>query len=139
MTTILILFALVFAVFASGGVSVGPATAQASWECAPPTPPAAATPAPATVAFPGGGGSLTIFAAASLTDAFTKIKSDLEQQHPGLSITYNFADSPTLVTQLSEGAAVKGGQTELAQAFISYLLGSDGQATMHSFGFAPPS
>jgi molybdate transport system substrate-binding protein len=91
---------------------VEPASAQTLWECSPPTPaasPAAgatavATPQAAAVGFPEGGGSLTVFAAASLTDSFNKIKSDLEQQHPGLSITFNFAGSQTLVTQLSEGA-----------------------------------
>jgi molybdate transport system substrate-binding protein len=64
-----------------------------------------ATPAPATVDFPDGGGSLTVFAAASLTDPFNDMKADLEQQHPGLEITFNFAGSQALVTQLSEGAS----------------------------------
>ncbi|MDQ2654027.1 MAG: molybdate ABC transporter substrate-binding protein [Chloroflexota bacterium] len=90
-----------------------PARAQATFEC-PAT--AAATPgavaavaspaAPATLdaAFPDGGGNLTVFAAASLTDAFGEIKTDLEEAHPGLAITYNFAGSQALVTQLGEGA-----------------------------------
>lgn len=47
---------------------------------------------------------MTVFAAASLTDAFEQIKSDLEATEPELSITYNFGGSPTLVTQLTEGA-----------------------------------
>jgi molybdate transport system substrate-binding protein len=105
-------FALVFTFVLTGISLVGPVSAQTSWECAPPTPaasPAAgatavATPQAAAVAFPEGGGSLTVFAASSLTDPFNKIKTDLEQQNPGLSITYNFAGSQALVTQLSEGA-----------------------------------
>jgi molybdate transport system substrate-binding protein len=62
--------------------------------------------APATIVadFPEGGGDLTVFAAASLTDAFGEIKSDLEADHSGLAITYNFAGSQALVTQLGEGA-----------------------------------
>lgn len=48
---------------------------------------------------------MTVFAAASLTDAFEDVKTDLESAHPGLAITYNFAGSQALVTQLSEGAA----------------------------------
>jgi molybdate transport system substrate-binding protein len=36
-------------------------------------------------------------------------------------------------------AAVKGGNADLANAFISYVLGPDGQATLQSYGFAPPS
>jgi molybdate transport system substrate-binding protein len=83
----------------------------ATIECAPATPAAsgggAATPVPAEwseVAFPEGGGELTVFAAASLTDSFNQIKSDLEAANPGLTITYNFAGSQALVTQLTEGA-----------------------------------
>ena len=59
---------------------------------------------PADVVFPEDGGDLTVFAAASLTDGFDRIKADLEAAHPGLTIAYNFAGSPALVTQLSEGA-----------------------------------
>jgi molybdate transport system substrate-binding protein len=65
---------------------------------------AAASPVALEGTFPTGGGQLTVFAAASLTDAFGKMKTDLEAAHPGLSITYNFAGSQTLVTQLKEGA-----------------------------------
>jgi molybdate transport system substrate-binding protein len=64
----------------------------------------AATPVVTDVDFPEGGGDLTVFAAASLTDAFGEIEHDLEAAHPGLAITYNFAGSQALVTQLGEGA-----------------------------------
>jgi molybdate transport system substrate-binding protein len=64
-----------------------------------------ASPAPAMeAAFPAGGGELTVFAAASLTDAFEQMATDLEAANEGLAITYNFGGSPALVTQLSEGA-----------------------------------
>jgi molybdate transport system substrate-binding protein len=49
-------------------------------------------------------GELTVFAAASLTESFNQIKSDLEAANPGLSISYNFAGSQALVTQLTQGA-----------------------------------
>ena len=61
-------------------------------------------PAARSVAFPARGGRLTVFAAASLTDAFDRIKADVEAANPGLRITYNFAGSQALVTQLEEGA-----------------------------------
>jgi len=48
--------------------------------------------------------SLTIFAASSLTDAFKEVKTAFEQANPGVTITYNFAASNTLVTQLLQGA-----------------------------------
>jgi molybdate transport system substrate-binding protein len=49
-------------------------------------------------------GDLTVFAAASLTESFNRIKTDLEAANPGLTITYNFAGSQALVTQLTQGA-----------------------------------
>jgi molybdate transport system substrate-binding protein len=80
-------------------------------ECAPPASPAAASSAAATpetamapAEFPAEGGDLTVFAAASLTDVFEQIKTDLEAAHTGLTVSYNFAGSPALVTQLTEGA-----------------------------------
>lgn len=97
------------------GFSISPlAMAQgATFEC--PAPAAASAspaagmataeaPAEAAAEFPADGGELTVFAAASLTDAFGDMKADLETAHPGLAVTYNFAGSQALVTQLNEGA-----------------------------------
>ena len=87
-----------------------PATgAQSMIACASPAAPAtpAATPvitdAP-SISFPEEGGELTVFAAASLTDAFTAIATDLEAEAPRVEITFNFAGSQALATQLAEGA-----------------------------------
>jgi molybdate transport system substrate-binding protein len=49
-------------------------------------------------------GDVTVFAAASLTEAFTDAQAGLEAHHPGLHITYSFAGSGTLVTQIEQGA-----------------------------------
>lgn len=49
-------------------------------------------------------GQLTVFTAASLTDAFQEIAATLEQGNPGTKVTFNFAGSPTLRTQLAQGA-----------------------------------
>lgn len=54
--------------------------------------------------FPAEGGDLTIFAAASLTDAFNDIAEVLMAEHPHLDIVIETAGSQTLVTQLQEGA-----------------------------------
>lgn len=48
--------------------------------------------------------TLTVFAAASLTDAFEQIATDFEAANPGVDILFNFAGSSDLATQLSEGA-----------------------------------
>ena len=47
---------------------------------------------------------ITVFAAASLTDAFTEAKDAFIEQNPNVSIEFNFAGSSALVTQLQEGA-----------------------------------
>ena len=52
---------------------------------------------------PAGMGEVTVFAASSLTDAFSKIGSEVEASGAG-KITYNFGGSQALVTQLSQGA-----------------------------------
>jgi molybdate transport system substrate-binding protein len=49
-------------------------------------------------------GSLTVLAAASLTQAFTKVGDQLHARHPGLDVKFSFAGSPTLVTQIQQGA-----------------------------------
>jgi molybdate transport system substrate-binding protein len=61
-----------------------------------------------------------VFAASSLAEAFNEVKAALQAQHPGLSITYNFAGTPTLRTQIEQGAkadvfaSANGPQMELA-------------------------
>jgi len=59
-----------------------------------------------TNASPGSGpsGSITVFAAASLQQTFSKIGVDFEQAHPGTTVTFNFAGSSDLVSQLQQGA-----------------------------------
>ena len=54
----------------------------------------------------GGGlsGTLTVFAAASLTDVFTGLGDDLMAGNPGLDVRFNFAGSSALATQIVQGA-----------------------------------
>jgi molybdate transport system substrate-binding protein len=49
-------------------------------------------------------GELSIFAAASLTDAFEELRDELAADYPELEWTLNFAGSSALRTQLEEGA-----------------------------------
>jgi molybdate transport system substrate-binding protein len=57
----------------------------------------------------GGGddevGDVTVFAAASLTDAFTEIGDAFMVENPDAGVTFNFAASSELVTQITEGGA----------------------------------
>jgi molybdate transport system substrate-binding protein len=47
---------------------------------------------------------LTVFAAASLRDVFTALGAELERAHPGVKVTFNFAGTQELRTQLEQGA-----------------------------------
>ncbi len=91
-------------------INVGATITSAEIMCADPatlTTQTAATPASADfpiTEFPEEGGTLHIFAAASLTDAYNDIAQHLMDQHPNLTITIETAGSQTLVTQLEEGA-----------------------------------
>jgi molybdate transport system substrate-binding protein len=49
-------------------------------------------------------GTLTVFAAASLTDAFGLLGRVLEQRNPGLHVTISFAGSQQLAQQIAQGA-----------------------------------
>lgn len=49
-------------------------------------------------------GTLTVFAAASLTDAFGALGEMFEQQHPGVTVELNFAGSSLLAGSIIEGA-----------------------------------
>ena len=60
------------------------------------------TAAPATTASIGG--ELTVFAAASLTDAFGELAAAFEADHPGVTVTLNFAASSALREQIMAGA-----------------------------------
>src|SRR3954454_8147701 len=55
---------------------------------------------------PGGGqpSNVTVFAASSLTDAFTAIGKAYESDHPGAKVTFSFAASSDLVQQVQQGA-----------------------------------
>ncbi|MEH3132651.1 MAG: molybdate ABC transporter substrate-binding protein [Mycolicibacterium neoaurum] len=47
---------------------------------------------------------LTVFAAASLKKTFTELGARFEKDHPGTKVTFNFAGSSDLVTQITQGA-----------------------------------
>lgn len=73
----------------TGSASSGPRTTSTA---APPT-----SAAPVT-------GTLQVFGAASLTGAFDAAVPAVEAANPGLTVTYNFAGSNALVTQIMQGA-----------------------------------
>ena len=68
------------------------------------SPTAASQTTPAPTASAPATGSLNVFAAASLTAAFTDIAAAFEMANPGAKVTLNFGGSSTLVTQIVNGA-----------------------------------
>lgn len=64
----------------------------------PSTPAASATPEDALE------GELSVFAAASLTDAFRAVEEEFERVHEEVDVVFNFAGSSALATQINEGA-----------------------------------
>jgi molybdate transport system substrate-binding protein len=57
-----------------------------------------------TSAAPKATGSVTVSAAASLTEAFTTIKDDFTKANPDATVTINFGSSGQLATQIQGGA-----------------------------------
>ncbi|SMC81922.1 molybdate ABC transporter substrate-binding protein [Lentzea albidocapillata] len=49
-------------------------------------------------------GDVTVFAAASLTETFTRLGEDFEEANPGTKVRFNFGGSSALAQQLDQGA-----------------------------------
>jgi molybdate transport system substrate-binding protein len=90
---LIVLLALLVAACAAPAAPPAPAPAQ---------PPAAT----AAQAQPSGRSTqtLTVFAAASLTESFTELGKQFEAAHPGVKVVFNFAGSQQLRAQLEQGA-----------------------------------
>lgn len=52
----------------------------------------------------GATGNITVLAAASLTETFTRIGKDFEAANPGTKVTFSFGGSSALATQINNGA-----------------------------------
>jgi len=63
-----------------------------------------AGPTAAPVSGPAVSGPVTVLAAASLTESFTRIGADFETAHPGVTVTISFAGSSQLAQQITAGA-----------------------------------
>lgn len=73
--------------------------------------------------------TLNVFAAASLTDAFTEIAENFEAANPGVTVTFNFAGSQALRTQIEEGAPAdvfaSANQTEMDHLVSAAFVAQD--------------
>ncbi len=79
--------------------------------------------------------TLTVFAAASLTESFTEIGKQFEADNPGVKVTFNLAGSQQLRAQLEQGARAdvfaSANTKEMTMAIISDSLVVSG--TQHTF------
>ena len=50
------------------------------------------------------GGTITVFAAASLTESFTQLGKQFEAAHPGDTVKFSFGPSSGLAEQITSGA-----------------------------------
>ena len=70
--------------------------------------------------------TVTVFAAASLTQAFTSMEPSFERANPGYRLQFNFAGTPTLLTQLEQGAHAdvfaSADQANMARATAAQLV-----------------
>ena len=83
-----------FAVIAAGLAAVAAAGCSSSTS----TPPSgSSSPKSAT-------GTITVFAAASLTDTFTQLGKQFQSAHPGDTVKFSFGPSSGLATQITSGA-----------------------------------
>ena len=110
LTALLLALAMAGSLAACGGSASGTAETVSS----------AGTAAEETSALEG---EVIVFAAASMTETLTEIKSAFEATNPGVAITYNFDSSGTLKTQIEEGADcdlfISAGQKQMNQLDIT--------------------
>jgi molybdate transport system substrate-binding protein len=66
--------------------------------------PAGTAPSAAPSAAPAASGTLTVLAAASLTETFTALEKQFEAAHPGVDVRLNYAGSSDLAQQIVNGA-----------------------------------
>jgi len=85
---------------AAAATSPAAATVAPTTTAAPTTTEAATTTAAPTVS-----GDVTVFAAASLTAAYTEMGDAFKTSNPDANVVFNFAASSDLVTQINQGAA----------------------------------
>jgi molybdate transport system substrate-binding protein len=72
------------------------------------------------------GGTLTVFAASSLTDAFGELAKTFEERNPGVEVRQSFESSSTLLTQIQQGARAdvfaSAAQEEMSKAVKDGLV-----------------
>src|SRR5688572_20323977 len=77
----------------------------------------------------GASGDVTVFAAASLTAVFTELGNAFMTAEPAADVTFNFAGSSDLVTQLNEGGAPADVFASADQDNMTKLIDAEGNGS----------
>jgi molybdate transport system substrate-binding protein len=81
---------------------------------------------PAAPAGSGGlSGTVTVFAAASLTESFGTLGKQFEAAHPGVTVRFNFAASSALATSIGQGAPADVFASASAKTMQTVVDGGD--------------
>ena len=94
-------FAVTMAALAAIAVA-GCSSSNSSSSSSTPATNSASSPAASSSSLPAG--TITVFAAASLTGTFTELGHQFEALHPGDTVKFSFGASSTLATQITSGA-----------------------------------
>src|SRR6516165_7217542 len=94
-------FALTIAALAVAAVAGCSSSSTSSPPSAPSTSPSSS---PATSSSAAATGTITVFAASSLKETFTKLGEQFDAAHPGDTVKFSFGASSTLATQITSGA-----------------------------------
>jgi molybdate transport system substrate-binding protein len=91
---------------------------------------------PAATTAPKIDGTTSVFAAASLTDAFNEMGKALETANPGAKVTFNFAGSQQLRTQIQQGTRAdvfaSADEKQMQGAQQDGTIASEPQAFVHN-------
>jgi molybdate transport system substrate-binding protein len=72
-------------------------------------------------------GTVTVFAAASLTESFGRLGKQFEAAHPGVTVRFNFAASSALAESISQGAPADVFASASAKNMDSVVKAGDAQ------------
>ncbi len=79
---------------------------------------------------------IIVFAASSLTDAFTEIGAAFSEANPGVEVVFNFAGSSTLSTQIGQGAPAdvfaSANKTQMKVVLDAGLITNEPQTFAHN-------
>jgi molybdate transport system substrate-binding protein len=90
-------------------------------------------PSPSTTTLSG---TASVFAAASLTDSFKALGAAFQAAHSGTTVQFNFAGTPTLVTQIEQGASAdvfaSADTTNMTKLKADGFTGGESQVFAHN-------